>query len=154
MDSAADRADLVELLGRYADVADLKEFDALPSLVFTDPVTLDFESVAGVPPMTTPLRDYVEILRASFAPFVATHHVITGHVIEIDGDRATIHAHVRAEHWISDEVAASGPHRWLVVGFYDNEAVRTAGGWRLDRVRLTASYQENAHLSGVAAMGG
>ncbi|MFC3742993.1 nuclear transport factor 2 family protein [Paractinoplanes deccanensis] len=27
------------------------------------------------------------------------HHVITGHVIEVDGDRATVHAHVRAEHW-------------------------------------------------------
>jgi hypothetical protein len=150
MDALADRADLIELLGRYADMADLKEFTELPGRVLTDPVTLDFSSVADIPPMTVPLPDYAEILRASFAPYAATHHVITGHVITLDGDRATIHAHVRAEHWLSPEVAGGGPHRWLVVGFYDNEAVRTADGWRLTRVSLTATHQENPHLSSAA----
>ena len=67
MDTLTDRADLIELFGRYADIADLKEFAELPGLVFTDPVTLDFSSVADIPPMTTPLSEYVEILRASFA---------------------------------------------------------------------------------------
>jgi hypothetical protein len=150
MDVLADRADLIELLGRYADVSDQKEFTDLPRRVFTDPLTLDFESVTGMPPMTVPLGDYLESLRGAFAPFTATHHVITGHVVEVDGDRATVHAHVRAEHWVPDEVAAGGPGRWLVVGFYDDEAVRTAGGWRLSRVRLTATHQENAHLAGAA----
>jgi hypothetical protein len=149
MGALADRAELVELLGRYADIADRKEYTELPSLVFTDPVTLDFEAVAGIPPMTTPLREYVEVLRASFAPFRATHHVISGHVIELDGDTAKIHAHVRAEHW-----ADGGPDRWLVTGFYDNEAVRTADGWRLSRVKLTPTHQENAHLSGLAGPAG
>ncbi|GIM91184.1 nuclear transport factor 2 family protein [Paractinoplanes toevensis] len=139
MNALADRADIIELFGRYADIADRKEFTRLPGLVFTDPVTLDFSSVADIPPMTTPLSDYVEVLRASFAPFAATHHVITGHVVELDGDRATVHAHVRAEHWV-----AGGSGRWLVVGFYDNEAVRTAAGWRLSRVKLTATHQEGA----------
>jgi len=151
MSALADRADLTELFGRYADIADRREFNGLPGRVFTDPLTLDFSSVTGIPPMTTPLRDYVEILRGAFAPFVATHHVITGHVVDLDGDRATVHAHVRAEHWLSDELAAGGPNRWLVVGFYDNEAVRTPDGWRLTRVRLTATHQENSHLAGVAA---
>lgn len=144
--TADDRADLIQLLGRYADVADLKEFTELPGLVFTDPLTLDFESVAGLPPTTVPLGDYVESLRATFAPFTATHHVITGHVVDIDGDTATIHAHVRAEHWLPRELVGDGPDRWLVVGCYDNEAVRTADGWRLNRVKLTAHHQENAHL--------
>ncbi len=133
------RDELIELHGHYADIADRKEFTDLPGRVFTDPLALDFESVTGMPPMTVPLAAYVENLRAAFAPFAATHHVITGHVVEIDGDHATIHAHVRAEHWFP----AEGSPRWLVVGFYDNEAVRTAGGWRLSRVRLTATHQEN-----------
>ncbi|GGP17006.1 nuclear transport factor 2 family protein [Nonomuraea glycinis] len=150
MNALIDRADLIELLGRYADIADLKEFTDLPGLVFTDPLTLDFGSVADIPPMTVPLGDYLETLRTAFAPYTATHHAITGHVIEIDGDSATIHAHVRAEHWIPDELAGDGPHHWLVVGFYDNEAVRTADGWRLNRVKLTSTYQENPQLSSVA----
>ncbi|WP_411573254.1 hypothetical protein [Streptomyces sp. 2BBP-J2] len=32
---------------------------------------------------------------------------MTGHVIEIDGDRATIHAHIRAEHWVPEELAGA-----------------------------------------------
>ena len=154
MNALADRAEIIELMSRYADIADLKEYTELPGLVFTDPLTLDFEAVAGIPPTTTSLDDYVAIIRASFAPYAATHHAITGHVVGIDGDRATIHAHVRAEHWLPDDVAGGGPNRWLVVGFYDNEAVRTADGWRLDRVRLTPTYQENAQLSSAAPQGG
>ncbi|MGC4940690.1 nuclear transport factor 2 family protein [Kribbella sp. DT2] len=150
MDTLTDRADLIELLGRYADIADLKEFTDLPGLVFTDPLTLDFGSVADIPPTTVPLGEYVETLRAAFAPYVATHHAITGPVVTIDGDRATIHAHVRAEHWLPADVAAGGPNYWLVVGFYDNEAVRTADGWRLSSVKLTSAYQENPQLSGAA----
>ncbi|MDQ0775306.1 hypothetical protein QF026_003772 [Streptomyces aurantiacus] len=150
---ATDRADLIELFGRYADIADLKEYTELPGLVFTDPLTIDFQSVADIPPMTIPLGDYVESVRAGFVSFTATHHAITGHVVDIDGDTATIHAHVRAEHWLPDELADGGPNRWLVVGFYDNEAVRTAEGWRLSSVKLTASHQENPHLAGVAMAG-
>ncbi|GHH42127.1 hypothetical protein FHS35_000760 [Streptomyces umbrinus] len=145
--NANDRADIIQLLGLYADIADKREFTELPRLVFTDPLTLDFESVTSMAPMETPLDAYTEILRGAFAPFAATHHAITGHVVDIDGDRATIHAHVRAEHWLPDELVDGGSNRWLVVGFYDNEAVRTADGWRLDRVKLTATYQENAHLA-------
>ena len=153
MDALTDRADLIELLGRYADIADLKDFTELPGRVFTDPLTLDFESVAGIPLMTVPLADYLESLRTAFAPFLATHHAITGHVVEIDGDSATIHAHVRAEHWLPAELTGGGPNRWLVIGFYDNEAVRTPDGWRLSRVRLTSTYQENAQLVSAALAG-
>jgi hypothetical protein len=148
MTALADRIELIELMGRYADIADLEDFTRLPFLVHTDSVTLDFSSVVGLPPMTVPLDEYVQVLGQAFAPFSATHHAITGHVIEIDGDRATLHAHVRAEHWVPAERAGGGPDRWLVVGFYDNEAVRTPHGWRLSSVKLTAAHQEDAHLPG------
>jgi hypothetical protein len=138
MNTLEDRAELVELISHYADIADLKEFTTLPGRVFTDVLALDFESVTGMPVMTVPLGDYVEVLRAAFAPFKATHHAITGHVVDVDGDTAKIHAHVRAEHWLTDVTSP-----WLVVGFYDNEAVRTPDGWRLNRVKLTAIHQEN-----------
>ncbi len=89
MTTPADRIELIELTGRYADIADLKDFSSLPALVCTDSVTLDFSSLSGLPPMTVPLDEYVHVLGQAFAPFPATHHTITGHVVEIDGDRAT-----------------------------------------------------------------
>lgn len=142
----ADRADIIELFGRYADIADTKNFEDLPLLVHADPFTMDFESVTGMPPVQTALDDYRQALRGSFDAFIATHHVITGHVVTIDGDHATAHAHVRAEHWVPDDIAGDGPNRWLVVGFYDNEATRTEDGWRFSKVTLTTTYQENGHL--------
>lgn len=146
-----DRADIIELFGRYADIADTKNFDELPPLVHADTFIMDFESVTGMAPLETSLDEYVAALSGAFAPFVATHHGITGHVVTVDGDRATARAHVRAEHWVPDDVAASGPNRWLVVGFYENEAVRTEHGWRFSKVKLVAAYQENTQLLAGAA---
>lgn len=101
MTSPVDRAELIELLSHYADIADLKEFTELP------------------------------------------HHAITGHVVEVHGDSATVHAHVRADHWLPGELPGDRARHWLVAGFYDNEAVRTPDGWRLTSVKLTATHQEN-----------
>jgi hypothetical protein len=92
--------------------------------------------------------------RRAFAGWTATHHVIRTHRIAIDGDRATIRAHVRAEHWARPEVAARGTNCWLVVGLYDNVAVRTPEGWRLRSVRLTLAYQENETLRATSTAAG
>ncbi|MFJ4694400.1 nuclear transport factor 2 family protein [Streptomyces sp. NPDC088766] len=113
-------------------------------------MTLGFSSVTGLPPMTVPFDEYVQVPGRAFAPFPATHHTITGHVVETDGDRATLHAHVRAGHRVPEGRAGGGPDRWMVAGFYDNEAIRPPHGRRLSSVRLTATHQENAHLSGPA----
>jgi hypothetical protein len=140
-----DRDEIVELMGRYANVPDTKDWDDLPRSVFCDEFTADFTSL-GVPAMTISRDGWCEASRQAFAGWTATHHSITNHRIAIDGDRATIRAHVRAEHWAPPEVAAGGPNCWLVVGFYDNTAVRTRDGWRLSSVALTAIHQENAAL--------
>jgi SnoaL-like protein len=149
-----DRIDLAQLLNRYADAVDQKEFTHLPSLVCTDPLTIDFEAATGMPPVTAPLRDCVELLRATVAPFAATHHAITGHVVTIEGDGATIHAHVRAEHWLPAELAGDGPDRWLVVGFFDVDAIRTPDGWRINRFKHTVTHQDNPQLASVARAAG
>jgi hypothetical protein len=86
------------------------------------------------------------VTASAFSAFTATHHAITNHRIVIDADRATIRAHVRAEHWLPAEMVGDGPACWLVVGFYDDEAVRTVDGWRLSKVRLTVTHQDNPHL--------
>jgi hypothetical protein len=146
----SDRDELVELVARYASVADTRDFDVLPSTVFTDPVTLDFESLRGRPAATMPLSQLLAGFKTSFASFTTTNHAITNHRITVDGDRATIRAHVRAEHWIPSELVDCGPNCWLVVGFYVDDAVRTPDGWRLAKVKLSVTYQENAHLFATA----
>ena len=140
----------MELLGRYAAIPDTKDFEVLPSTVFTDPVTMDFESLGRPPARTTSLATLMSVFRVTFASFTATHHAITNHRVAVEGDRATIRAHVRAEHWLPSELVESGPTCWLVVGFYDDAAIRTGDGWRLASVKLSVTHQENAHLYDLA----
>jgi hypothetical protein len=92
----------------------------------------------------------LETWKPFFTVFTATHHAITNHRVTVDGDRASLRAHIRAEHWLPPELVQSGPNCWLVVGLYDDDAVRTADGWRLTTVKLSVRYEENAHLFDVA----
>lgn len=144
--AAADRVELMELLARYTDEPDLPDWDELPQRVLADEVHWDFSSM-GIPAGTLPRDQLVAQLRTAFTGWEATLHVTTSHQVAIDGDRATIHAaKVRAEHWLPADVAAGGPDRWLVVGFYDHVAVRTADGWRLSEVKLTVRRNEHPEL--------
>jgi hypothetical protein len=145
MSEQNDRDELVELMSRYANVPDTKDWDELPRTVFCDEFTADFSSL-GVPSMTVRRDVWCQASQQAFAGWTATHHSITNHRIAVDGDRATIRAHVRAEHWAPPGVATGGANCWLVVGFYDNTALRTPAGWRLTAVRLTATHQENGAL--------
>ena len=132
---------------RYASIPDTKDWEELPLTVFTDRLVCDFESVGGGPPREVERTVFVDGVRTFFAGWQATHHAITNHRIHIDDDVATICAHVQAQHWLPAEVAPPPRNRWLVVGFYDDEAVRTPDGWRLRSVRLTATYQEHPDRS-------
>ena len=142
-----DREELVELMARYASIADRRDFDELPKTVFTERVLCDFESVGAGEPAEIDRDVYMQQLRTFFAEYQATHHAITNHRVSVDGDVASIRAHVFAQHWLPPEVAPQRRNRWLVVGFYDNEAVRTRDGWRLRKVRLTMTYEERPDVS-------
>ena len=145
MTEPRDRDELVELMGRYASMADTKDWAELPRSVLCDEFDTDFSSL-GTPAATVGRDAWCRASEQVFTRWTATHHSITNHRIDVEGDRATIRAHVRAEHWAPAAVAAGGPDCWLVVGFYDDVAVRTAEGWRLSSVTLTMTHQENAAL--------
>jgi hypothetical protein len=148
-----DRAALIELLSRYATIPDAKNWDGVFD-VFADSVLFDFESLGGGPAAALNREEILEWIKPGFAGFVATHHSITNHRIAIDGDHASIRAHIRAEHWIDEALAGGGPTCWLVVGFYDDEAIRTPDGWRLSSVRLTVRYQSGGEVLHIAMVEG
>jgi hypothetical protein len=135
---------------RYASMPDTQNWDELPRSVFCDAFTVDFGKLGtpGTSGATVSRDSWSQQAKRAFAGWTATHHAITNHQITIDEDRATIRAHVRVEHWAPDEVAAGGSKCWLVVGFYDDVAVKTPEGWRLNSVKLTVTHQENEALHG------
>ena len=141
-----DRDALVELMALYATMADTKDW-ALATSIFTDPLTWDFQS-AGMPVSVLSIAALSERLQIAFSGFNATHHAITNHRIAVDGDRAHVRAHIHAQHWCpADLVDPQLGDCWVVIGFYDDDAVRTGEGWRLERVKLTLRHQSGQHVA-------
>ena len=89
-----------------------------------------------------------------FAGFVATQHTSTNHVHEVRGDEATCTSNMQAEHFIAREPGdrlADGADRWTIGGYYTNELVRTADGWKLAKVALNVTWQTgNREVSRIA----
>jgi SnoaL-like domain len=88
-----DRDELVELMSRYANMPDTQNWDELPRSVLCDEFTGDFS--LGGPVMTFSRDAWCQQMKQVFTGWAATHHAITNHRIAIDGDRATIRAHIR-----------------------------------------------------------
>ena len=67
----------------------------------------------------------------------ASQHMVATHQVAVDGDRATCRCYLHAQH-VRD---VDGVEAQLVVGGrYDDELVRTAGGWRIARRSLTVIW--------------
>lgn len=70
--------------------------------------------------------------------FRATQHMITNLVITFgDDDRATCVAYVRASHHLPN---STGDSDQTVHGYYTNRFERTAHGWRIAAVKMTALW--------------
>ena len=141
---------LVGLLSAYTAAVDTKDWPTWQGL-FTDRIVWILNQ--PVPGRHSKRRPVISPSACGgfFAHFTATHHSATSHRVTVDGDEARIQAHIRAEHWVAPELVAPRGNCWLVTGFYDDRAVRTADGWRLSRVRLEVVYEDGAHVWTAAA---
>lgn len=147
--SIEDHLACIDLLNRYASGVDHKDWD-LWSSAFGERVTWDFSSVFGEPAVERVVRDIVDQMHVMFTGFVATQHAITSHRVTLDGDRAHISAHIQADHWVAPELVADGPNVWTIIGFYEDDAVRTASGWQLVKVGLECRYQSGTDIRKIA----
>ncbi|MDY6998754.1 MAG: nuclear transport factor 2 family protein [Actinomycetota bacterium] len=122
-----DHQQISDVLVRYATGIDRRDW-ALFRTVFAEDCELDYGEIGswhGVDAV-------VEFMTAAHAMAGHTLHRITNQVIAVDGDTATARAYVDA--LILSQDNSSGVN---AAGFYDDELVRTGGGWRIARRRFT-----------------
>ncbi|MCJ2177150.1 nuclear transport factor 2 family protein [Novosphingobium album (ex Hu et al. 2023)] len=119
----AEREDIIEVLNLYGFAMDTRRWD-----LFDRIFTLDCDVDYGP---TSSWRGR-EQFKADFGTFHelfdATQHVMTNHLVQVDGDRASSHTYGS---WRLIRYAAGDPPVWDGTGYYDDQLVRTPAGWRI-----------------------
>jgi hypothetical protein len=122
-----DRQDISEVLLRYATGIDRRDW-SLFRTVFTEDCDLDYGDIGAWQGVDA----VVEFMRQAHSAAGHTLHRLTNQDIAIDGDRAAARTYVDALIMLADN--KSGVNG---IGYYDDEVVRTAAGWRVTRRRFT-----------------
>ena len=125
-----DRAEITDLLTRYARAVDSKDWGLFRN-VFTADARIDYTQVGGI---SGDLDTIVGFLSKVMPMFEATQHLISNVDITLDGDQAKVTAMVYNPLKLPDSpVRATG-------GWYHHELVRTADGWRSRSLVEEASW--------------
>jgi 3-phenylpropionate/cinnamic acid dioxygenase small subunit len=119
----SEREEIADVLLRYATGIDRRDWPLFRT-VFTDDCQLDYGEVGnwnGVDAVT-------EFMEQAHAMAGHTMHRLTNQVIAVDRDTAQARTYVDALIMVGD--SNSGVN---AAGFYDDDLVRTADGWRVAR---------------------
>ena len=121
----ADKLEIHEQLARYARGVDEHDWDLYRS-VFTDDAFIDYSSAGAI---AGSREEVVAFLAEGFATIPWAQHYITNVEIELDGDRARVRAMFYNPMQLPgvDGSSACG-------GYYFHDFVRTAGGWKSQRL--------------------
>jgi SnoaL-like protein len=127
-----DRVQISEQVIKYAMGVDRRDW-AMFAGCFTDPVYADF-SAGGIPAATVSRTDLVARVSTALNGFTATQHISPNHVIEFDisdPDRAVCYSYMYAQHLLR---GSGNGEFYLLRGSYTNHMLRTADGWRIERI--------------------
>ncbi len=125
MSDREDRLDIAEVLLRYATGIDRRDWPLFRT-VFTDDCELDYGEIGtftGVDAITA-FMDQAHSMAGH------TMHRLTNQVIDVHGDTAESRTYVDALIMIDGNSGVNA------AGFYDDELVRGAHGWRVARRRF------------------
>lgn len=131
-----DRANISDVLYRYAKAIDTKDWD-LFATCFTEDVEVDFSS-AGWSKIIHGRDPWTQLLSSAIDGLDATQHLTGNHVHEIRGDEATLTAYVQAVHQYNNP---HGDPEYTIGGYYDCELLRTPDGWRIRKYRVTVTWR-------------
>jgi hypothetical protein len=147
-----DRAAISDTVYAYATGLDRRDW-ALFRSIFTDQIEMDFEST-GIRSGVYNADRWVRDARRLFAGFSATQHTSSNHVHHVRGNEATCVSNMQAEHFVEraeGDGLAEGENRWTIGGYYVNELVGSADGWKICKVTLKVTWSTgNPEVAAIA----
>ncbi|WP_326655761.1 nuclear transport factor 2 family protein [Streptomyces anthocyanicus] len=146
-----DRYAIIELCTRMAWHLDHCEWDQLVDL-FTDEIRLDYTSLNGGEPVTLPRKDVIGKWRSNREGLQATQHLLSNHLVTVDGATAHTTAMFQATHLLPNPFG--GP-TWTLGGEYRYGLMRTADGWRISALTMNILWADgNRHIRDLALQDG
>lgn len=119
----SDREEIVQLINLYGFAMDTQRWD-LFDRIFTEYVDADYGPTSHWHDRASFKADF-----GSFHElFDATQHVMTNHLVTVEGDRAFAHTYGS---WRLIRHAAGDPPVWDGTGYYDDCLTMTHSGWRI-----------------------
>ena len=142
--SAHDKAEILELIYRYAELIDAGDFDAVGELLsrarFGGPRT----------PMASGAQNIAAIFAVTTKRFAdtgtpKTRHLVLNPIVEIDGDAATARST-----FLVVQATEAVPFQPIVAGRYYDRFARSADGWhfteRIADVEMTGDVSDHLLL--------
>ena len=124
----SDRFEIQDLVYRYAEIIDSKEFDLLRDDVFCEDAFIDYSVFGG---SKGGLEETIAFLHKAMKLFPNTQHLNANIQIELDGDRAT--GRVMCLNPQQMKVRDGEEHIFFCGLWYLDEYRRTDKGWRIAR---------------------
>ena len=154
---AYDRTEIADTLYRYAAGLDHGDADVLASS-FTEDVVFDFTPAASKAEVEFPVlssRDVVvKSLIAVLGP-LDTSHSVSNIQTTVNGDSATLKAHLLAQHFLPGEGPRPDRSRHaLVLNRCDADLVRDGDTWRISRLTIDNVWFEGDPAVGTAMLSG
>lgn len=147
-----DRSAIIELISRYFAAVDDKRLNSeIVTATFTGDGRLMRPNGSAMVGPQAILTGQAE----SFTRFRATHHVITDHVLDLDGDNASLRANLTVMHLWAYEHADPGSLEsyFLAGGVLRAAAVRTSDGWRLGELENRNVWRTGSGFGAMAQTG-
>lgn len=143
-----DHTTITRRVYEYAYGIDTRDWSLYRS-IFVDEIEMDFSSYNGNPGATMKADDWVAGCKVLFTGLDATQHSMSNPLVDIDGDRARCRMYMQAEHFFSNP---QGNRDFAIGGYYDDQLVRTAEGWKIEAVTLNVLWSRgNRHIMELAA---
>lgn len=134
-----DRLDITDVCTRMCWHTDKREWEQLRSAVFAEKVQVDYTSLNGGEPAEMSADELIGAWRNHLSGLASTQHLLANHLVRVGGDTAIATADFQATHLLPN--ALGGP-LWTLGGHYRFTLRRTASGWRIDGLTMTADWAE------------
>ena len=125
--------EIVSLTVKYCWALDERDWDSL-SEVFSS----DAYAKYGVTEHKG-IDSIIEKCQKALLPLDFSHHMVTNHVVELEGDEATCKCYFQAQHIRN---STPGGVNFIIAGKYEDELTRINGEWKISSRVLTKIWTE------------